>query len=113
MWYDSCMPANRPTTELDAAERAVEHARGVRAYHRRRTEKDSRQRQQDIEIALGRIRDAMKPLKSMIGSFPYGPQTETAERNREEVREASLALQRERRKLWKMQSKRHRPEEAT
>lgn len=100
------MPATRPKTELDIAYAAVANARGVREYHRRRTEKRSPQRERDIAIALERIRDAMRPLKSMIGAFPYGPPTETAENNREEIRQASLALQRERRKLWKMQVKR-------
>lgn len=97
------MPATRPTAALDDATAAVDNAQRVRAYHRRRTEKRSKQRQQDIEIALDRIREAMKPLKSMIGQFPYGPATATAEANREEIRAASLALQKERRKLWKMQ----------
>ena len=44
----------------------------------------------------------MKPLRSEIGRFPYGPQTDEAEANRERIRQASDALQRERRKLWKM-----------
>lgn len=100
------MPAIRPATELDAAQAAADNAQRVRAYHRRRTEKGSLQREQDIEIALDRVREAMKPLKSMIGQFPYGPQTDTAEANREEIREMSLALQRERRKLWKMKDRR-------
>lgn len=99
------MPAIRPDKELDAAEAAVQNAVRVREFHRRRTERNSPQRAQDIEIALERIKDAMKPLKSMIGQFPYGPQTVTAERNREEIRAASLALQAQRRKLWKMQNR--------
>jgi hypothetical protein len=98
------MPAVRPETELDAATAAVENAQRVREHHRRRTEKRSSQREQDITVALDRIAEAMRPLKSMIGRFPYGPQTTAAERNREEIRQASLALQRERRKLWKMKS---------
>lgn len=99
------MPQDRPTAELDAAWAAVEHARGVRKFHARRTDRRSAQRRQDIAIALERIRDAMRPLKSMIGAFPYGPATVTAEENRQAVRDASDALQRERRKLWKMQPK--------
>lgn len=105
------MPATRPTQELGAATAAVENAQRVRAYHRRRTEKRSPQRTRDIDVALEIIADAMKPLKSMIGSFPHSPhQTVTAEANREAIREASLALQRERRKLWKMKD--HREENA-
>jgi hypothetical protein len=99
------MPQTRPTAELDAAQAAVMNAQRVREFHRRRTEKSSKQRQQDIDLALDRLKEAMKPLKSMIGRFPYGPATEAAERNRDDIREASEAIQRERRKLWKMRPK--------
>jgi hypothetical protein len=46
----------------------------------------------------------MGPLRSEIGRFAYGPQTTLAERNRQAIRDASDKLQRERRKLWKMQT---------
>jgi hypothetical protein len=95
----------RPTAELDAAQAAVMNAQRVREFHRRRTEKTSKQRLQDIDLALTRLREAMKPLKSMLGTFQYGPATQAAELNREAVREASAAIQRERRKLWKMRPK--------
>lgn len=91
---------------LESAAAAVENAQGVRRYHRRRTDKRSSQRQQDIEVALERIRDAMKPLRSFLGRFSYGPQTVAMHEKRRRVSEASLALQAERRKLWKMS---HRP----
>jgi hypothetical protein len=96
------MPQTRPDDLLDAAQAAVLNARRVREFHARRTEKTSKQRIQDIVIARERLLDAMKPLKSIIGGFPYGPPTEVAEANREEIREVSRALQAERRKLWKM-----------
>jgi hypothetical protein len=99
------MPQTRPTAELDAAQAAVMNAQRVREFHRRRTEKTSKQRTQDIDLAIERLKEAMAPLKSMIGSFPYGPTTEAAERNRVEIRMASEAIQRERRKLWKMRPK--------
>jgi type VI protein secretion system component VasF len=99
------MPQKRPDAELDAANAAVLNAIRVREFHARRTERNSRQRAQDIELALERLRDAMRPLKSMIGAFPYGPATEAAERNRDEIREASEKIQRQRRKLWKMRPK--------
>lgn len=99
------VPQNRPTADLDAAQAAVDNAQRVRSYHRRRTEKGSKQRAQDIAIAEERLKEAMKPLKSMIGRFPYGPQTEAAEQNRLEIRRVSAAVQRERRKLWKMKPK--------
>ena len=103
MWYASAMPQFRPDKELDTAAAAVAFAVEVRRYHRRRSRKDAEQRISDIERALGRIADAMAPLRSEIGKFPHGPQTEKAEENREEIREMSRSLQRERRKLWKMQ----------
>ena len=100
------MPETRPISELTAAKQAVEHARKVRAVHRRRSNRGAPQREQDISLALERIQRAMQPLRSMIGRFPYGPQTDEAEANRQLVRDASQELQRERRKLWKMQSHR-------
>jgi hypothetical protein len=99
------MPQKRPDSELDAANAAVLNAVRVREFHARRTEKNSKHRMQDIDLALERLREAMKPLKSMIGQFPYGPTTEAAESNRDEIRAASAEIQRQRRKLWKMRPK--------
>lgn len=99
------MPAVLPTEAIQAAEAAVANAQRVRQFHRRRTEKNSPQRAEDIEIALTRLRDTMKPLKSAIGRFPYGPQTDLAEANRQKIRDVSRAIQVERRKLWKMRSR--------
>jgi hypothetical protein len=87
---------------LDNAQQAVEYAQRVRKTHRRRTARQSTQRNTDIQIALDRLREAMTPIRSEIGRFPYGPATEAAEIWRQAVREASQAIQRERRKLWKM-----------
>lgn len=105
MWYDSFMPSELPTRDIDAAMAAVAFARQVRSYHARRTGRNTAQRKSDIETALERLRAAMVPLRSEIGRFPYGPQTTTAERNRDVIREASAAIQEERRKLWKMRDK--------
>jgi len=96
------MPAKLPTQAMSDAQDAVDNARRVRAYHRRRTEKRSPQRRADITVARDRLKEAMRPLKSAIGQFPYGPQTVAAEENREAIREMSAAIQAERRKLWKM-----------
>lgn len=96
------MPEILPPNILESADRAVANARAVREYHRRRTEKQSIQRKTDIQVALSRLREAMKPLKSAIGKFPYGPVTVTAEENRQAIRDRSHAIQSERRKLWKM-----------
>ena len=102
MWYASLMPKILPQEGLDTAYAAVDYARSVRAMHRRRSARGSAQRETDIQLALDRLKDAIAPLRSVIGSFPYGVQTEEAERNREAVLAASDAIQRERRKLWKM-----------
>lgn len=99
------MPIQLPEQELQTAAAAIEFAQQVRTYHRRRTRRGSVQREQDIELALARIKEAMAPLRSIIGKFPYGPQGQTAEDNRQTIRDMSDALQRERRKLHKMKIK--------
>lgn len=96
------MPTHLPEAALREAELAVAHAQDVRVSHRRRSAKTDRQRQHDLTLAFERVKEAMLPLRSEIGKFPYGPQTDQAEENRETIRQASAALQRERRKLWKM-----------
>jgi hypothetical protein len=96
------MPKELPKDVIEQAEAAVAFAQQVRRLHRRRTDKSSLQRTQDIELAILRLKEAMAPLRSEIGRFPYGPQTDAAEANRERIREVSTAVQRERRKLWKM-----------
>ena len=98
------MPAKLPKEDIAAANAAVVFAQQVRKHHRRRTGRTSEQRTSDIETALQRLKDAMRPLKTQIGKFPYGPQTDAAERNRDKIRAASAAIQKERRKLWKMRS---------
>jgi hypothetical protein len=86
--------------EIGAAAQAVQHAQRVRIAHRRRTPKGSPQREQDIKLALERLHDAMRPLRSFIGRAPFvnSPKTEV-----DEALHASQAIQKERRKLWKMQ----------
>jgi hypothetical protein len=96
------MPTELPKDAIENANAAVAFAQQVRKFHRRRTSRKADQRARDIEVAVQRLKDAMGPLRSEIGRFPYGPQTSIAEANRERIREASAALQRERRKLWKM-----------
>lgn len=101
------MPQHLPQKELDTADAAVAYALQVRKFHARRSERDSKQRIADIEMALKRLRSAMKPLKSMMGKFQYGPQNPIAEANRQAIRERSAAIKRERMKLWKMLPKTH------
>lgn len=103
----------RPDRYLDTAKAAAEYARKVRSAHARRTDRRSPQRETDVRIALERLREAMVPLRSLIGSFPYRPQTPEATATYKEVRKASDALQKERRKLWKLiPRKKEEPQDA-
>lgn len=99
------VPSLLPTKALTDAEDAIAYASRVRIYHRRRFARSAPQRITDIDLALARLREAMGPLRAEIGRFSYGPQTAIAEENRSKIREASAAIQRERRKLFKMKPK--------
>lgn len=99
------MPEKLPQGAVDTAEAAVAFAQSTRRVHARRTRKGSKQREDDIRNALDRLKSAMAPLKSAIARFQYEPQTSTAEKNRQVIYAASKAIQRERRKLWKLQKR--------
>lgn len=95
------MKVDLPIEEiLEQAARAVQHAQGVREFHAKRTKRGSRQRETDIRIGLERLRDAMRPLRRQIAKLPYA----RSEIDVDALREASRAIQAERRKLWKMRS---------
>lgn len=87
------------------AQAAVRHAKDVRAYHARKTRRGSPQREADLKNAVGRIKRAMVPLRSFLGSAPYRTQTTTHLDLVFRVKETSKDLQSERRKLWKMQKR--------
>lgn len=97
------MPAKIDRLAVSNAEAAVANAQRVRSLHRRRTPIGSSSREDDLAIALERLAQAMKPIRSEIARFPYGPQTDRAERNRQKLRALSRSIQGERRRLWKMQ----------
>lgn len=100
------MPIEIPTFELlEDAERAIKRAKAVRKAHARKTKRDAPQRKTDIEVAQQEIADAMKPLRRLVTQITY-KDVETEEDT--EVRQASLDLQKERRKLWKMAHPRKR-----
>lgn len=83
---------------LDSARQAVIFAQGARSLHRKRTNPSSRQRRTDVEAALKRLRQAMKPIRLYLLKMPYRkPLPED-----DAIRQASANLQRERRKLWKL-----------
>lgn len=84
--------------ELNHANAAIEYAQEVRAYHRRRTRRGNKQREDDISLALDRLKRAMQPIRTRIGKMPYTP----AVPENELVRQVSKDIQIERRKLWKM-----------
>lgn len=101
-WRNLCgtmyeMPIEPTASELiSEATKATKYAQSVRAHHARRTRPGSMQRKVDIDLALERLAAAMKPIRRRIARLPY--LTEDGD----EIREASLDIQRERRKLWKM-----------
>jgi hypothetical protein len=103
MWYGSQMAATVTHTELESARAAVRNAVNVRNHHKRRTRKGDPQREADIAVALDRLKEAMRPLRSAIGKFPGEPQTEALEPHRAEIRDLSRQIQGQRRRLWKMQ----------
>lgn len=101
MWYTPSMAIQ---DDLVDAKQAVLHAQRVRQAHRRRTSKGAPQREDDIRLALERLKEAMRPLRSYIGRLPFSIQG-TEPQEAASVREASQAIQKERRKLWKMQKR--------
>lgn len=103
LWYDSLMAVKHPLEEdLAAVDAAVRHARSVRSFHRRRSIRGSKQREQDLHEARERLKKVMVPLRSFLGKAPYETQSDHHKAFTERVRLASKELQSERRKLWKM-----------
>lgn len=105
MWYDAYMAQHPIEADLKAAFAAVRHARDVRKYHARRTRKGSEQRETDLSEALTRLRVAMAPLRSYLGTVSYKRQSHAHQAITDNVYEASKEIQSERRKLWKMQKR--------
>lgn len=103
------MNQNPIEPKLKEARAAIRHAQDTRQFHRRRSDRGSKQREQDIAEAIRRLKAAMVPLRSFRGSAPYKPQTRSHFELVERVEQASRSLQSERRKLWKMKD--HTPKE--
>ena len=104
MWYDPHMTKEVSEDDLLFAQAAVDNAQGVRKHHRRRTARGDERREADIKLAAERIQSAMKPLRSYLCGYMYGPQTETRAEKRVRVESLSKQLQAERRKLFKMKA---------
>ena len=100
MWYSSRMTDADTDAAIREANAAVQHAQGVRKRHARNTDRGTPQREADLKFARDRIIEAMKPIRSEIGRSTY-----TSVYRELDLREASQALQAERRKLWKMQER--------
>lgn len=90
---------------LTAANAAVSYALDVRSHHRKRSKRGSPQREADLKIALARLREAMDPVRSVIARSQFELMNVTKARKIQKIRQASNDLQRERRKLWKMQDR--------
>jgi hypothetical protein len=97
------MPEPDLDTILLGAAAAVSYAQDVRAHHRKRTKRGASQREADLWIARNRLREAMEPVRSVIGRAQFDLMSATKAKQIEKARQASRDLQRERRKLWKMQ----------
>jgi len=89
--------------ELKEAKRAYEFSQQVRAHHRRRTDKGDSQREFDLQQARERLTAAMGPLRSYLARSQYVAPSKLRQGYLTRYRNASLALQSERRKVWKMQ----------
>ena len=107
MWYDSSMSFENLDKILADAVAAADYARDVRTAHRRRTDRSSPQRQADIRIALARLKKAMKPLRRLLAQYTYKRRrlSHTEQEKLALIASTSQDLQRERRKLWKMQQR--------
>lgn len=102
------MDGTRLILVLNSADAAVRHAVATREAHAKKTSRGSTMRQRDLEIAQDRLKRAMAPVRSELSRLARkkdGNPT-LAAAQRDPLKAASLAIQRERRKLWKMQPKR-------
>lgn len=119
MWYHLSMEVERVESALKEAHAACRHSEDIRGFYARRSERESKQRQDDLHMARERVRLAMIPLRSYLGAEAARSGTRRNVELYERVRKASKALQAERRKLWKMQTpkgraqSRHKPKKPT
>lgn len=97
MWYTYFMKE-----DIKNAERAILFAQQVRRMHARRTPTNSKRRNNDIELGITRLHEAMKPIRAMTAKARFQPFNSISAEQRELVQSVSLRLQTERRKLWKL-----------
>lgn len=96
------MPEALSDDDIQTALAAVQFAVRVREYHARRTDKRSPQRAIDIDQALTKLKDAMRPIRSERARLAFKPATSQNEDYRLKLEACSESIQRERRKLWKL-----------
>lgn len=118
VWYTSFpMEESSFSRLVQAADAAVDHAQDTRVAHAKRSARGSRQREDDLSMAQTRLKRLMAPVRSELARMPSelkrmnkGGSAEVGERSiklqqQTTLRSLSQAIQRERRKLWKMQQR--------
>ena len=85
---------------VEAARQAAKHANDTRANLRRRTPVASPPRERALADEIDRLHEAMAPIRSCIGHFPY---EDVGERDEQAIRKASADLKYERKQIRKMQ----------
>jgi hypothetical protein len=84
---------------IEAAATACSEAVDLRRFHRRSTKRQNDLRTKQLTGALEKLSAAAAPIRSEIGRLPY---TRISEKTEARLRQASVQLQAERRKLRKM-----------
>jgi hypothetical protein len=85
-------------SERKKAYEAIDHARTLRERLRRRVRRGSPERNREIDLALAKIKRAMRPVRSEIHRTQYWPPNHY----RMGLLYLSADLIKERRKLWKL-----------
>jgi hypothetical protein len=107
MWYATGMEELAVQEMIERGVLAVQHARQVRNLHAKRSTKGAKNRETDLQTALDRLRGAMAPIRGALAA-QKPPYSERGIEQRALLLDTSDVMQRERRKLWKMQKRRKR-----
>lgn len=86
--------------DLDAAREAVVLVEGTRAKLRRTTLPGDESRERQLDAARRQLDEVMRPLRRRIGQLVWDPIPSRQERA---LRDVSKSIQRERRRIKKMQ----------
>lgn len=116
VWYTSFpMEESSFSRLVQAADAAVDHAQDTRSAHAKRSARGSRQREDDLSMAQTRLKRLMAPVRSELARLPSELKRMQSTNQMEhfgssvgqqaKLRDLSQAIQRERRKLWKMQQR--------